>query len=60
MLKKLYRYKDPPVRDSDKRSEKDDLNPNPKNMRSSKCLKNYIVTKIRQLETRIIEVKNMT
>jgi hypothetical protein len=38
MLKKIYRYKDRPVRESDKRSE-DDLNPNPKNMSSSKCKK---------------------
>jgi hypothetical protein len=42
MLKKLYRYKDRPVRDSDKWSEKDDLNPNPKNMRSSKWKKKNI------------------
>jgi hypothetical protein len=59
MLKKIYRYKDRPVRESDKRSE-DDLNPNPKNMSSSKCKKKNIVTKIGQLETRINEVKNMT
>jgi hypothetical protein len=60
MQNKLYRYKDWPVRDLDKRSEEYDINRNPKNMRSSKCLKNYIVTKIGQLETQINEVKKMT